>query len=239
MQGFFKVLWRINAVLAFVALVLIVGFVVLISKERMTKPLLSYFVPTPPVAMPVVKTAPVFTYVLEKDLLIGADPTSATYEVYRLTRWGKPGKKTSAPEATTVNLLVTDKKTKANSWLFRGNDRAIVGQEPVLTGRWYWREPQVDDDIPVELAVLRVVEADSNGDGVLTGADRQTLYVARFAAVPFPPEKLLTADAVWFAGQKNKEFEIGYRDHGVGYLATYALPDFTLTSKTVIEGMPN
>lgn len=239
MQGFFKVLWRINAVLAFIALVLIVGFVVLISKERMTKPLLSYFVPAQAVVMPVVKPAPAYSYVLEKDLLIGADPSAASYEVYRLTRWGKIGKKSAASEATTVNLLVTDKKTKANSWLFKGNDRAIVGQEPMLTGRWYWHEPQVDDDIPVELVVLRVVEADSNGDGALTGADRQTLYVARFAATPLPPEKLLTADVVWFAGQKNKEFEIGYRDHGVGYLATYALPDFTLTSKTEIAGLPN
>jgi len=72
---------------------------------------------------------------------------------------------------------------------------------------------------------------------VLTADDRQTLYIARFPAAA--PEKLLTADAIWFTMQNKKEYQIGYREKGEGFLAVYALPDFTLVSKTKIEGFPN
>ena len=60
--------------------------------------------------------------------------------------------------------------------------------------------------------------------------------LARFPAAG--PVKLLDADAIWFTMQKNKEYQVGYREKGEGFLATYALPDFTLTSKIKIEGMP-
>lgn len=242
MARFFQVLWRINAVLAFVALAAFIVFVGLFSKERITKPLLYYFVPPPPVAPAVPeRPKPTYSYTLEKNLLIGADAGSADYEIYRLLRWGKiDGRPVTSEAAAAVNFLVTSKKTGANTWLFKGFDRAIVGQEPMLTGRWYWHEPDADDDIAVDIVVLKVVEADSDGDGYLTQEDRQTLYVARFAEDKQPaPEKLLSADAVWFMEQKNKDFDIGYRDHGEGFLAVYSLPDFKLQSKTKIEGLPN
>jgi len=238
MAGFFKILWRINAVLAFLALALVIAFMVLFSKERITQPLLNYFVP-PPVAEKI-KPRPSYTYVLEKDLLIGADTNQDEFEIYRLVRWGKVNGKPATPEAAAiVNLLVTDKKTNSNKWLFPGFDHVIVGQEPMLSGRWTWHEPEIDDDIPIELVVLRVVDADSNGDGVLAAGDRQSLYIVRFAATPPAPEKLLTADTIWFTVQKGKELQIGYGDHGEGYLAVYSLPDFTLVSQTKIDGMPN
>lgn len=236
MQVFFKTLWRVNAVLVFLALIAVIVFVVLFSKERINKPLLYYFVPPPPAAA--VKPKPTYSYVLEKDLLVGVDTDREDFEIYRLVRWGKIKGQPVTPEAAaTVNLLTVDKKTGAAKWLFPGFDRAIVGQETVLTGRWYWHEPEADDDIPVDLVVLNVVDADSDGDDALTEDDRHTLYVVRFGSGT-PPEKLLTADAVWFTMQKNKDYQVGYREKGVGYLATYSLPDFTLTSKTRIEGMP-
>lgn len=235
MAGFFKVLWRINAVLVFLALVALLAFVVLLSKERIKQPLWNYIVPPPPVAAAPVKSC--YRYDLEQDLLIGGDTARDDFELFRLVRWGKVNGRAVTPEASaTVNLLIVDKKTGANKWLFQGFDRAIVSQETVLTGRWYWHEPEVDDDIAIDLVVMKVIDADSNGDGVLTSEDRQTLYVVRFPAAG--PEKLLTADAIWFTVQKNKEYQVGYRDAGEGYLATYALPDFTLVSKVKVEGMP-
>jgi hypothetical protein len=233
MAGFFKVLWRINAVLAFVALVAVIAFVVLFSKERIDRPLRDYFVPPPAAAR--VPRKPSYRYELEKDLLIGADTAHEDFELYRLVRWNRNVPATSNA-SDIVNLLVSDKKSGGNKWLFDGFDRTIVNQETVLTGRWYWREPEADDDVPVEIVVLKVIEADTNGDGALTLDDRQTLYVARFPATG--PVKLLTADAVWFTMQKNKEYQVGYREKGEGFLATYALPDFTLVSKTKIEGLP-
>lgn len=236
MAAFFKWLWRVNAVLVFAALVAVIAFLVLSAKARPTQPLQAYFVPPPPQAA--VKSKPAYSYELEKDLLIGANTGRENFEIYRLVRWGKIAGKPVTPEAAaTVNLLVADKKTGTNKWLFPGFDRAIVNQETVLTGRYYWHEPEIDDDIAVEIVVLKVIDADSNGDGALTADDRQTLYIARFPAAA--PEKLLTADAIWFTMQNKKEFQIGYREKGEGFLAVYALPDFTLVSKTKVEGMPN
>lgn len=238
MAAFFKYLWRVNAVLSFIALVAVLVFVALFSRERIDRPLLAYFVPPPPQA--VVKPKPVYTYGLEKDFLIGGDPSDENEEVYRLVRWGKIKGRPGTPEAAAiVNLLLVDRKTNTNHWLFDGFDRAIVTQDAVLTGRWYWHEPEVDDDVPVEIAVLKVIDADTDGDGALTANDRQTLYVARFGDKAPPPQKLLTADAIWIAQQKNNDYQVGYRDRGEAFLATYALPDFTLVTKMKVEGLPN
>ncbi len=236
MAAFFKWLWRVNAVLVFAVLVAVIAFLLLSTKTHITQPLLEYVGPLPSVVIG--KPKPSYTYDLEKDLLIGADTGRDDFEIYRLTRWGKINGMPVTPDAAaTVNLLVEDKKSGSNKWLFPGFDRSIVNQETVLTGRWYWHEPEIDDDIAVEIVVLKVIEADTNGDDALTEGDRQTLYIARFPAAG--PEKLLTADAIWFTMQNKKEYQIGYREKGEGFLAVYALPDFTLVSKTKVEGFPN
>lgn len=229
MAGFFKVLWRINAVIAFLALMAALALLVLISKDRL--PLVWQVAVPQRIAAPA--AAPVYRYDLEKDLLIGADTSTPDFEVFRLVRW--PQHRPS-DTAVAVNLVVADKKAGTTKWLFDGFDRVILDQEPILTGRWYWKEPEADDDIPVEIVVLKVVDADSNGDGALTLDDRQTLYVMRFPATG--PEKLLEADTIWFTIQKNKEYQVGYREKGEGFLAIYALPDFTLKSKIAIAGLP-
>lgn len=237
MAGFFKWLWRVNAVLVFLVLASAIAYLALLLQQRTPQPLASFFDPAPPSPVAVEKPKPTYIYDLEKDLLIGADTNQENFEIYRLVRWGKIEGHPAAPEAATaVNLLVADRKTGANKWLFAGFDRAIVNQEPILTGRWYWHEPEIDDDIPVEIVVLKVIEADTNSDGVLTLADRQTLYVVRLPAAG--PEKLLSADFIWFTMQKAKEYQIGYRDNGEGYLSVYSLPDFTLKSKVKIDGLP-
>lgn len=236
MAGFFKFLWRLNAVLAFVALLALIVFFTLFSKERIRQPLLNYIIP-PPLAGQV-KPKPTYSYVLEPDLMVGGSTASQSFELYRLVRWGKIKGRPVTPEAAaTVNLLITDKKTKANRWLFGSFNQVIVGQEPLLTGRWYYYEPEIDDDVPVHLMVLRVVDADTNNDGAFTAEDRQTLYVARFEKGD--AAKVMSADQIWFTTQKNKEFVVAYRDHGAAMFATYALPDFKLVSQTPIEGMPN
>lgn len=235
MSGFFKFLWRLNAVLAFAALLAAIVFLTLFSKERMTQPLLNYFVP-PPLA-PVVKVQPTYSYVLEPDMVIGASTDELSFNLYRLVRWGKIHGRPVTPEAETVNILVTDKKTNANKWLFKGFDRVIVGQDSLLTGRWYYHEPVIDENVPLHLLVLRLVETDTNGDGVLGVGDRQTLYICRFEGGE--PEKLMTADQIWFTNQSGKTYLVSYRDKGVAWLTTYSLPDFKVISQTEIKEMPN
>lgn len=235
MSGFFRFLWRVNAVLAFVALLVGIVFMTLFSKERIRQPLLNYFIP-PPVQM--VKPQPTYTYVLEPDLVVGASTDTDEFELYRLVRWGKIDGKPVTPEAAaTVNILIADKKKDTRTWLFKGNSRVILGQEALLTGRWYYREPEIDEDIPVHLIVLKVVEADTNGDGVFSADDRQSLYVARFEGGP--PDKILTADQIWQDNQRGKTFFVSYRDQGKAWFATYSLPDFKLISQNEIPDMPH
>jgi hypothetical protein len=234
MSGFFRFLWRLNAVLAFLALLALIVFFALFSKERIKQPLLNYIIPPP---VQTVKVLPTYSYVLEPDLMVGGSTDSQSFDVYRLVRWGKIKGRPVTPEAAAaVNLLINDKKTNTNRWLFKGFGQVIVGQEPLLTGRWYYHEPEIDEDVPVHLLVLRTVETDSNGDGAFTADDRQTLYVARFEGGE--PEKVLSADQIWFTNQKGKEFLVAYRDKGAAYFATYSLPEFKLVSQTPIEGMP-
>jgi hypothetical protein len=234
MAGFFRFLWRLNAVLAFIAALAAIVFLVLFSKERIKQPLMNYVVPPPVVT---VKAKPAYSYVLEQDMVAGASSDNVPFNLYRLVRWGKIKGQPMTPEAAaTVNILVVDKKTSANSWMFPGFERSILSQEPLLTGRWYYREPDVDDDVPLRLLVLRVVDADSNADGYLGAGDRQSLYLYRFDGKP--PEKLMSADQIWSADQLGKVFQVTARDGGEAYFATYALPDFKLVSKTAIRDMP-
>jgi len=234
MAGFFRFLWRLNAVLAFVAAVAAIVFLVLFSKERIKQPLMNYIVPP---AVEKVRPKPTYTYVLEPDLVVGASTDTVPFNLYRLVRWGKIKGRPLTPEAAaTVNILIADKKTNANSWMFQGFDRTILNQEPLLTGRWYYREPEVDDDVPVRLLVLRVVEADTNGDGSLGDGDRQSLYLYRFDGKP--PEKIMSADQVWNTEQIGKLYQVTYRDGEGAWFATYSLPDFKLVSKTEIRDMP-
>lgn len=235
MSGFFRFLWRVNAVLAFLALLTGIVFMTLFSKERIKQPLLDYIIPPPVQA---VKILPTYTYVLEPDMVIGGTTDTEDFELYRLVRWGKIKGKPVTPEAAaTVNILISDKKKDSRTWLFKGSNRVILGQEALLTGRWYFREPEVDEDIPVHLIVLKVVEADTNGDGALDVDDRQSLYVARFEGAE--PEKILTADQIWQDNQKGKTFFVSYRDKGKAYFATYSLPDFKLISQSEIPDMPH
>jgi len=235
MAGFFRVLWRINAVLAFAAALLAIVFLTLFSRDRIKQPLLNYFVPQ--AAVQTVKAPPIYSYSLEPDLVIAASTDQDSFELFRLVRWGKVGGQPATPDASaTVNILVVDKKTGNNSWLFKGYDRAITDQEAMLTGHWYYHEPEVDDDVPVELMVLKVVEADSNGDDLLSNADRQSLYVARFQMGP--PEKFLSADQIYFTRQQGKEFVVSYRDKGISYFTTFSLPDFKQVKQTIVKDMP-
>jgi hypothetical protein len=235
MSGFFKFLWRLNAVLAFLACAAAIVFLTLFSRERIKQPLLAYFIPP---AAQTVRPVPTYSYVLEPDLVIGGTTAAEEFDLYRVVRWGKVEGRPVTPEAAaTVNILVTAKKTNASKWMFKGFDQVIVAQEPLLTGRYSYYEPEIDDDVPVHLMVVRVVQADTNGDGVFSADDRQTLFACRFEGGE--PEKIMSADRIFFTSQKGKTFLVSYREKGVARFATYSLPDFKLISETQIEGMPN
>jgi len=235
MAGFFTSLWRVTAVLAFGAALAAIAYLTLLWRDHIDPPWLGYL--APPQTETAVKSKPIYSYVLEPDIYIGETVDEDNFELYRLMRYGKVDAQQVASDASaTVNILVVDKKTGDNTWLFQGYNRVIIGQEAMLTGRWYYHEPQVDDDVAVQLMVLRVIEGDSNGDGLLTTSDRQTLYVARFQTGS--PENFLSADQIYFTRQQGKEFLVSYRDAGVSYFTTFSLPEFKQLTKTVVKDMP-
>ena len=235
MAGFFRFLWRLNALLAFAALAAAIVFLVLFSKERVDRPLLDYIIPPPPA--PVVKVPLTYTYVLEPDLVVGGAVSEDDFKLYRLMRWGKTSRhRAENDSAAAVNILIVDKKTKTTSWLFKGFDRLIISQTPMLLGRWAYDEYEANEIAPVHQIVMRVVEADTNGDGYLTPDDRQTLYLCHFDGKD--PIKIMTADQIWTAEQNGKTYVITYRDGDAAWIATYSVPDFTLIEKIRVDGMP-
>jgi len=234
MAGFFKFLWRLNAVLAFLALTAAVVFLALFSKERIDRPLLNYVIP--PVEQKA-KPRPTYTYVLEPDLVVGGAVRDNPFELYRLVRWGKTkNRRAENDAAAAVNVLIVDRRTNSTSWLFKGFDRVILSQTPLLFGRWAYDEYEVDEIAPIHQIVMRVVDEDTNKDGYLTEDDRQTLYICHFDGKD--PTKILSADQIWTTDQNGKTYTVTYRDGGAGYIATYSVPDFTLLSTIKIDDMP-
>ena len=232
MTGFFRFLWRLNAVLAFVALVAAIVFLTLFSKERIDRPLLNYFVPPP-----AVKPIPTYTYSLEPNMVLGGSAEPNPFTLYRLMRWGQIKQRGGEPDtAAAVNVLVVDKTTKSAQWLFKGFDRIIVSQSPLLLGRWAYDDYEADEIAPIHQVVMRIVEQDTNNDGYLGIDDRQALYICRFDGKEL--EKILSADQIWTADQDGKTYTISYRDGEASVIATYSVPDFKLIDLTPIGGMP-
>jgi len=234
MAGFFRFLWRLNAVLAFAALVAAIVFLTLFSKERIDRPLLAYVVPQ---LEQTVKVRPTYTYVLEPNLVIGGSVGDNPFDLYRLVRWGKfKHHRAENDAAAAVNILIVDKKTKTTSWLFKGFDRVILSQTPLLLGRWAYDDYEADEIAPIHQIVMRVIEADTDHDGYLTEDDRQTLYICHFDGKD--PIKILSADQIWTMDQSGKTYVVSYRDGKKGYIATYSVPDFTLQDRIEVDGMP-
>jgi hypothetical protein len=234
MAGFFRFLWRLNAVLAFAALVAAIVFLTLFSKERIDRPLINYVVP--PVVQKV-KPRPTYTYVLEPNLIVGGSTTDNAFALYRLTRWGKVnGRRAENDGAATVNVLIVDKKTKTSSWLFKSFDQVIVSQTPLLLGRWAYDDYPPDEVAPIHQVVMRVVEEDTNKDGYLTADDRQTLYICHFDGKD--PVKILSADQIWTTDQNGKVYTVTYRDGDAAWIATYSVPDFALQDRIRIDDVP-
>jgi len=234
MSGFFRFLWRLNALLAFVALVAAIVFLTLFSKERIDRPLINYVVP--PVTQKV-NPRPTYTYVLEPDLIVGGSVSDNEFALYRLTRWGKTRTRRAENDGgATVNVLIVDKKTRTSSWLFKGFNQIILSQTPLLLGRWAYDDYEADEIAPIHQVVMRVVDTDTNKDGYLTADDRQTLYICHFDGKD--PIAILSADQIWTADQNGKTYVVTYREGKAGYIDTYAVPGFTLIDRIEIDDMP-
>jgi len=97
----------------------------------------------------------------------------------------------SAKDASSIqNYLYFDPATHSFHWLLPGNRRLILDATELPAGNFPRR-----DDAPVDAIVYQLVDADTNGDGKLTGSDLKTIAVAdpggrRFARVLSKVERL-------------------------------------------------
>ncbi len=223
--GFFRFLWRLNAILAFAVAVAVLWFIALMSRDRL---------PLPNLLQPAAKaapheSAPSYTYALEPNLLVGG-PEAYPVKLYRLVRWDEPQRSTArTPYATaeTVNILVVDKQTGENHWLFRGFDRTILSQDPLMSSVAVNETWDTERGSPIRCLILRVAD---------TGW-QQSLYVYRYDAGE--PLKILTADQIWMADQIERDkYLVSYKTGASAFFATYSIPDFKLLSQTPIQSMP-
>jgi hypothetical protein len=223
--GFFRLLWRVNAVLAFAVAIAGLWFIAVMSQGRLEWPALFQ---TPAKTEPQ-KAAPNYTYALEPNLLVGG-AEAYPFKLYRLMRWDEPRRRTArTPYATAaaVNILVVDKETGANHWLFRGFDRAILSQDPLMSSVAVNETWDTERGSPIRCLVLRVAD---------TGW-QQSLYVWRYDGSE--PLKVLTADQIWMADQIERDkYLVSYKTGSLAFFATYSVPDFQLLSQVPIKDMP-
>jgi len=222
--GFFRFLWRVNAILAFAVAVAGLWFIAWMSRDQL--PWHHLF--QKPTQTETQHTAP-YTYALEPNILVGG-PEAYPFKLYRLVRWDESVRRTARTPystAATVNILVVDKQTGANHWLFRGFDRTIVSQDPLMSSVAINETWETERGHPIRVLMLRVAD---------TGW-QQSLYVWRYDTGE--PQKILTADQIWMASQiESDKYLVSYKSGPLAYFATYSIPDFKLLSQTPIRNMP-
>ena len=222
--GFFRFLWRLTAILAFVIVLAGLCFAVWAGKD--TLPWRTLFKPPSAAAK---QSAPVYNYALEPNILVGG-PEAYPVKLYRLVRWDEAQRRTArTPYATaaTVNILVVDRESGANRWLFRGNERNILSQDPLMSSVAVNETWDTERGSPIRCLVLRVADT----------AWQQSLYVWRYDNNE--PLKILTADQIWMADQIEKDkYLVSYKTGPLAFFATYSVPDFKLISQTPIQHMP-
>lgn len=251
---FFRFLWRVNALL-----VLFAGITlgVVIARHYIEVFQLEKYVPPVPAlgsAEPVPEAKP-FYY------LAALEPNQAFYATYvpgqnrrpwlsatdsdseRLLALMRNDGALPLPNGTIdinyvpkaveqVNFLAVDGATGESHWLLSGFKHAITKYE-VLTDT-----PKDPANAAVMTAVvMQVVEADTNKDGVLDYADKQTLYV--YHPGEKTAAKLFSADAIVDQGlTRNATYVITYVNAGVYKVAIYEVPSFKFVREKTLPALP-
>ncbi len=165
--------------------------------------------------------------------LDGTDEGIATLQ--RVARGGSYGLSSGGRsyDVDIVNLLAVDLKTMKNRWLFHGVKHDIEG---VYQVRELVPVPQNAAD-PVTALLMDVADADTNGDGKITSADRHALYVYRIGSSK--PVKLV--DAVLVSGVQQLDGErivVTYYDGKTDHAVLLSAKDFRVVADTPLSATP-
>jgi hypothetical protein len=235
---FFRWLGRINAMLFFVA---VAGVIVLMGGESLMWGLMSHDAPAGAQMKNGDDTYAFGGTLGPPSVATGASSIShldGTDEGVMVLRRGDPNpyglESRSRFETGDVNFLLIDLKTMKNRWLFEGVKRAI-GQ--VLEVRSSVPVPQNSPD-PVTALLMAVAVADTNGDGKITRADDNALYVYRVGSAK--AVKLFDAKAISGMEQIDSErIAITYYDGKTDHAVLLSARDFKAIADTTLSPTPN
>ncbi|HEX4302909.1 MAG TPA: hypothetical protein VHZ78_08950 [Rhizomicrobium sp.] len=224
--GFFRFVWRFNAVL--IALVGILGFGLTIFGG------LQLFGGERP--LPVQATADdEVQYNLEPAIqpLTGTGEVLFTLKRSRGGLRGGGGSYSSGRAEQDANYLVVRGDTAAGVWLFAHSGQVI------------WSQTDIQKTVPatgpggdtVAAVVMTVADDDTDKDGVFTTQDRQSLYVYRVGGGP--AEKFFSADNISHVAQiDSARLLVIFTDKGVLGAATFSISDFKLLSRSALPPAP-
>jgi len=234
---FFRWLGRINAMLFFLA---VAGTIVLMGGESLMWGLMSHDAPTAAevkngddtyafggtIGSPAVSTgAPSITRLDGTDegvmVLQRGDPRA--YGLESRSRFA----------AADVNLLLVDLRTMKTRWLF-GGVKHDIGQ--ILEVRSSVPVPQSSAD-PVTALLMPVAAADTNGDGKVTRADGDALYLYRVGGAN--AVKLFDAKSITGMEQIDSErIVVTYFDGKTDHARLLSARDFKSIADTAISPTP-
>jgi hypothetical protein len=244
---FFRYVWRFNAV--------VLAFVAIAAAIAILGNILNPWRPTPP--EPAGHFAPVpkgaengFTYRLAshgesrlvgQEELIALDRWNGSPETYGLKEMRLGASTSYIAQSRSVNLLAVNHTTVESHWIFKGYDRAIVGDDPV-----YDTVPLSPGLIPLRpdqapsstiALVMTVVDSDTNKDGELSEKDRQSLYVYRPGTME--AARLLTADLIVSRQQTSTDrYLVIYENGSSAVAATFSIPGFKLIAEKPLPKVP-
>ncbi len=221
-SGFFRFVWRFNAVL--IALVGILGFgltifggLQLFSGER---------------PLPVQATDDEVQYNLEP----ANEPLTGTGEflfTLKRSRGGLHGSYSSGRAEQDANYLAVRGDTAAGVWLFPHSGQVI------------WSQTNIQKTMPaagpgsdtVTAVVMTVADDDTDKDGVFTTQDRQSLYAYRVGGGP--AEKFFSADNISHVAQiDGARLLVIFTDKGVLGAATFSTGNFALLNRSALPAAP-
>lgn len=130
-----------------------------------------------------------------------------------------------------ANYLIVDSGTASGTWLFAHETQAIWSRLLL------YKTPSADGGDVVTAMILTVTDADTDQDGALTGRDRQSLCFYRPGAAR--AVKFFTADNIWSVRQVDADrFSVVYGDGGKTEAAVFSTHDVALLRKSVLPAYP-
>jgi len=235
-NGFFRFIWRVNALFLLIVLVL--------TALGLGKMVWSTAYPdrtaSRNMAALIARLTPKPHYTLDPATVVGVFGDSDAERLYLLDEHRGFGVDAQKEVPVARNILAVDEKTGVSRWLFGAGSHAIVDQAPIYdySPAKIQTSERSASSFLVGMAIV-IAEADTNKDGNVDERDRQSLYVYRMDGKA--PTKLLSAERIQLepSNWQKPKLHVFTQDAGKSFALTYTLPDLSPVAKIGIPDLPN